>query len=207
MKPRLPVLARVLACTALASVVCAIGPTAPARASEVEPAPPTAREWYEEGTRRHKAGAYKAAIDAYRHAYDLDHDPVYLYDIALAWAQLGNATEAVRGYEAYLFADPETPLRADVEKEIARLKAAPAGAPPTALMPSLTVPPGPAPAAATAPAPAPARRSRTPLLVAGVASAVMVVVTITAVAIAVRRPAIDRFLDGFQGVTLDFTTP
>src|SRR5262245_25981506 len=84
--------------------------------------PKTAADWYAEGAKHHKAGEYEAAAAAYRAAYALEPDLVYLFNLAQVFRLAGNWVEAERHYTLYL-SDPSAPLRDEAERHLADVKA------------------------------------------------------------------------------------
>jgi tetratricopeptide (TPR) repeat protein len=89
-------------------------------------------------------GEYDAAISEFRKAYELEADPAVLYDIALAYQELGVPERARFFYRRYLSVAPLAPNRREVEERVAALDrvlpALPPAAPPSSTEPS----PGPA---------------------------------------------------------------
>ena len=79
--------------------VCAAGAPAPARA---EGARASAKTYYERGTTDYNLGHFDEAIKAYEQAYEVDHAPILLFNIAQAHRQLGNNERAVFFYRRYL---------------------------------------------------------------------------------------------------------
>jgi len=185
-----------LACCALA---VAAGAAGPARAAAPSPADvKAAHEWFDKGSVHHKLAEYAEAIHCYKEAYRLASEPVYLYNIAVAYRQLGDAANAVRYYELYLADDPDTPLKAEVEATLAALRIG--GAPPEPVAEPAASAPALAPVAAdltppspaTAPAAARAAHPRLALAfgLAG-ASAALVAGAVVAIVIAVVRANCD----------------
>ncbi len=110
---------------------------------------------YQQATRAYDLGKYQEAIDEYQKVYEIDGDPVMLYNIAQAYRLNDQPQEAIHFYRRYLQRSPDARNKDDVERKIAaqeklieeRRKAAAAVSPP---------PPKPAPPPATAIVPPPA---------------------------------------------------
>jgi tetratricopeptide (TPR) repeat protein len=133
-------------------------------------APATADEWFAKATVHYNLGEYEAALAAYREAYRRRPDPIQLYNFALCSEALGHRVDALRWYRMYLEQDPETPIRAEVERRIALLDAPLPAATGGAAAPVAAAPPTAAPA--TAPR-GTHRRSWAPLAIAAIAVAVV----------------------------------
>jgi tetratricopeptide (TPR) repeat protein len=185
-----------LACCALAVATVA----APARAATPSPADvKAAHEWFDKGSVHHKLAEYAEAIHCYKEAYRLlASEPIYLYNIAVAYRQLGDAANAVRYYELYLADDPDTPLKAEVEATLAALRiggappepvaAPPASAPALAPVAADLTPPSPA----TSPARAPTvHRGRGLAFALAGAGAALVAGAVVAIVVAVVRANCD----------------
>ncbi|HVV53469.1 MAG TPA: tetratricopeptide repeat protein [Polyangia bacterium] len=110
---------------------------------------------YQQATRAYDLGKYQEAIDEYQKVYEIDGDPVMLYNIAQAYRLNDQPQEAIHFYRRYLQRSPDARNKDDVERKIAaqeklieeRRKAAAAVSPP---------PPKPAPPPVTAVVPPPA---------------------------------------------------
>jgi tetratricopeptide (TPR) repeat protein len=130
-----------------------------AAAAEPEPAPPTASAGAAHrarGAEHFAQGEYDAAISEFRKAYELEADPAVLYDIALAYQELGVPERARFFYRRYLSAAPSAPNRAEVESRLAALDRLLPAPPP----PASPASPGPAAELSTpSPPPEPARPS------------------------------------------------
>src|SRR5690242_7490922 len=120
-----------------------------------------ARESYSAGKRHYDLGEYPEALAAFEKAYLNYEEPVFLYNIALCYRQLGDRQAAIRSYRTFLDNWPKAPNRASVEHSIALLEqeiareANPAPKPAVAAAPA-TPPPS------TAPAPKPAATAQKP---------------------------------------------
>jgi tetratricopeptide (TPR) repeat protein len=83
----------------------------PAMASSNE----TATTRYEEARTYYYLQQYEKALVGFQSAYLLSSKPVLLLNIAQCYRQLDRYEEAIRGYKAYLDADPKTTYRSKVE--------------------------------------------------------------------------------------------
>jgi tetratricopeptide (TPR) repeat protein len=166
----------------------ALSSVAAARAPEAS----TAREAFDEAERLYQLGRFEEAITSYEKAYALDPQPAFLYNIALAHRrqyEIDDKPEHLRRarelYRNYLRLEPNTPLRAAIEKIIedlgAKLKEEPAP-PPPAPPPKLKArPEPPPPGLVSAPSTERGRSSSTGWWIAGgvaVAAAVVAVVLV-----------------------------
>lgn len=156
---------RLLAAALIAILLAALAP--PALAQQTEP--DQAREHYKKGLAAYNLGQYPEAAAEFEAAYRLFLDPALLFNIAQAHRMNGDLEKALNGYRAFLrTAPPATQNRAqaekwrqELEKEVAKAKAAAPATPATASKPTSTaaasppVEPAPAPAAPAPAAPAP----------------------------------------------------
>ncbi|HXJ22576.1 MAG TPA: tetratricopeptide repeat protein [Polyangia bacterium] len=127
---------------------------------------------YDRATRAYDLGKYSEAVDEYQKVYEIDGDPVMLYNIAQAYRLNDQPQEAVHFYRRYLQRAPEARNRDDVERKIAaqekliddKRKAAAAVQPPPAVTPApppkpkveaVEVPPPPPPPPPVVPIPTP----------------------------------------------------
>ena len=93
---------------------------------------------YQQATRAYDLGKYQEAIDEYQKVYEIDGDPVMLYNIGQAYRLNDQPQESIHFYRRYLQRSPEARNRDDVERKIAsqeklieeRRKAAAAVSPP-----------------------------------------------------------------------------
>jgi len=93
---------------------------------------------YERATRAYDLGKYQESIDEYQKVYEIDGDPVMLYNIGQAYRLNDQPQDSIHFYRRYLQRSPEARNREDVEKKIAgqerliedRRKAAAAVSPP-----------------------------------------------------------------------------
>jgi len=81
-----------------------------------------ARAHYEAGTTQYNLGRFEEAIGEYRKAYELKNDPVFLFNIAQAYRQLGHADRALFFYRRYLSTAPDSPHRDEVQTRIAEIE-------------------------------------------------------------------------------------
>src|SRR6478736_7599423 len=103
---------------------------------------------YQQATRAYDLGKYQEAVEQYQKVYEIDGDPVMLYNIAQAYRLNDQPQEAIHFYRRYLQRAPEARNRDDVERKIAaqekviedKRKAAAAVQPPP---PVVTPPPKP----------------------------------------------------------------
>ncbi len=86
-----------------------------------------ARAWYDEGVVLFKAGRFVEAAERFQLAYNVDPAPTLLYNLARAHEEAGHAAEAQLFFESYLDRYPQAEDRAEVERRIAHLRAAPGG--------------------------------------------------------------------------------
>jgi tetratricopeptide (TPR) repeat protein len=81
----------------------------------------------DESERAHEAyrsGRYQEAVDFLRRAYELYPEPVILFDLGCAYAELGHHDAAIDAFRDYLEAAPDAPDRNAVEARIAAEEAA-----------------------------------------------------------------------------------
>jgi Tetratricopeptide repeat len=128
---------------------------------------------YDRATRAYDLGKYQEAVDEYQKVYEIDGDPVMLYNIAQAYRLNDQPQDAIHFYRRYLQRAPEARNRDDVERKIAaqekaiedKRKAAAAVQPPPVPTPPPTPPkpkletepppPPPPPPVVTIPTPPP----------------------------------------------------
>ena len=121
---------------------------------------------YQQATRAYDLGKYQEAIDEYQKVYEIDGDPVMLYNIAQAYRLNDQPQDAIHFYRRYLQRSPDARNKDDVERKIAaqekliddRRKAAAAVTPPppkvdTAPPPPKVEPPPPPPVVVQPPPP------------------------------------------------------
>jgi tetratricopeptide (TPR) repeat protein len=120
---------------------------APRRTPKVTKPVPEARSSFERGVKEYNLGHFEAAAAEFEKAYQLDPVPIFLFNMAQSFRQLGNVERALFFYRRYL-ESPDIPDRADVERRIAELETRREAEKKQAEL-------APPPAALTAPAPPP----------------------------------------------------
>jgi len=109
-----------------------------------------ARQAFEDGKKAYNVGDFDRAIELWKQAYEYRDDPIFLYNIAQAYRQKGDAQKAIFFYRAYTRESPRARNRAEVEARIVELqKILDAQPPPEPPKPE----PEPAPPAPPPPAP------------------------------------------------------
>jgi tetratricopeptide (TPR) repeat protein len=152
---------------------------------------------YQQATRAYDLGKYQEAVDEYQKVYEIDGDPVMLYNIAQAYRLNDQPQESIHFYRRYLQRSPEARNKDDVERKITamekliedRRKAAAAVVPPPpkpeVVEPKTEPPPAPVvttPVVVVPPPPPPAPPSATRRVIgwsmvgAGVASGVVAII-------------------------------
>ncbi len=116
---------------------------------------------YQQATRAYDLGKYPEAIEEYQKVYEIDGDPVMLYNIAQAYRLNDQPQESIHFYRRYLQRSPEARNKEDVERKITamekliedRRKAAALVTPPPtkAAVKPVAVPPPPPPPPVVAP--------------------------------------------------------
>src|SRR5579871_925298 len=101
---------------ALQAVVC-LALAGVARADEASDKAQV-KKLYEAATSHYNLGEFQEALDAYKEAYRIRADPVFLYNLGQCYRQLNKPADAAREYRAYLREQPEAKNRAAVEKLI-----------------------------------------------------------------------------------------
>jgi tetratricopeptide (TPR) repeat protein len=94
---------------------------APARAGDASPEE-LARRHHARGTSLYNLGQFEEAISEYRRGYEQKADPVFLYNIAQAYRQLGAPDKALFFYRRYLSTAPDSSNRRQVEATIKELE-------------------------------------------------------------------------------------
>ena len=83
----------------------------------------SAVDFYDKGQKLYSKGRYALAFDEFAKAYDLDSDPVYLFNMAQALRLVGGRRdEAVKMYERFLGTGPDKADADRATEEIAKLK-------------------------------------------------------------------------------------
>jgi tetratricopeptide (TPR) repeat protein len=80
-----------------------------------------AKEWYVKATRHYDLGEYAEAVKAYRRAYKLLPEPLFLFDIAQAYRLDHKCDDARAAYKSYLRKLPTADNREKVEHFIAEM--------------------------------------------------------------------------------------
>jgi tetratricopeptide (TPR) repeat protein len=101
-----------LAIAALASGRTAYAQLTPQQKQEIH-------QHYDRATRAYDLGKYPEAVDEYQKVYEIDGDPVMLYNIAQAYRLNDQPQDAIHFYRRYLQRAPEARNREDVERKIA----------------------------------------------------------------------------------------
>lgn len=126
-----------------------------------------AQGYFKRGVKLYNLGHFQEAIPEFEKAYDLDPQPILLFNIAQSHRQNGNKERALFFYRRYLEQEPNAAKRADVEQRMKELAQAlqqeneQKQKPPTEV-----TPPAPSTAPAT-PATPPAPGPTTPPVVTG----------------------------------------
>lgn len=82
-----------------------------------------ARELFMQGSDAYRVGDYEAAVTAWRNAYELDPQPLLLYNLGQAYERLGRLPEAIEALSGYLEAAPTgDPLRSDATARLASMR-------------------------------------------------------------------------------------
>jgi len=76
---------------------------------------------FRRGSENYELQRYEQALADFQEASTLYASPDFLYNIALCYEKLGKREDAIRTYETYLRAKPDTDDRAGVEARVARL--------------------------------------------------------------------------------------
>jgi tetratricopeptide (TPR) repeat protein len=141
---------RALAAVAVAAVVI----TASAAHAQSD-----AQEHFKRGVKLYNLGHFQESIPEFEKAYDLDPQPILLFNIAQSHRQNGNKERALFFYRRYLEQEPNATKRADVEQRMKELaqelqqETEQKQKPPTEVTPpsTTTTTTGPAPATPTPP--------------------------------------------------------
>jgi len=80
------------------------------------------RVHYERATRAYDLNKYPEAIDEYQKVYEIDGDPVMLYNIGQAYRLNDQPQESIHFYRRYLQRSPEARNRDDVNRKIVNLE-------------------------------------------------------------------------------------
>jgi hypothetical protein len=138
----------------VAAAVAAVVLTASAAHAQSE-----AQEHFKRGVKLYNLGHFQEAIPEFEKAYDLDPQPILLFNIAQSHRQNGNKERALFFYRRYLEQEPNATKRADVEQRMKELaqelqqETEQKQKPPTEVTPPAPTSGPAAPAATPAPAP------------------------------------------------------
>jgi hypothetical protein len=80
------------------------------------------RVHYERATRAYDLNKYPEAIDEYQKVYEIDGDPVMLFNIGQAYRLNDQPQESIHFYRRYLQRSPEAKNRDDVNRKIVNLE-------------------------------------------------------------------------------------
>jgi len=80
-----------------------------------------AQEHFKRGVKLYNLGHFQDAIPEFEKAYDLDPQPILLFNIAQSHRQNGNKERALFFYRRYLEQEPNAAKRADVEQRMKEL--------------------------------------------------------------------------------------
>jgi hypothetical protein len=77
---------------------------------------------YQQATRSYDLGKYQEAVEEYQKVYEIDGDPVMLYNIAQAYRLNDQPQESIHFYRRYLQRSPEARNKEDVERKITAME-------------------------------------------------------------------------------------
>ena len=86
------------------------------------PAQKDADALFEAAQASYQSGKYQDAITQFKQAYDLVHDPVYLFNIAQSYRKVADCTSADEYYRRYLQEAPKAENRQKVEQWLEELR-------------------------------------------------------------------------------------
>lgn len=75
------------------------------------------------GNKAFSQGEYREAVSEFQGGYMLTRNPGFLLNIAVCYRKLGEAEQALSHFKDYLKAEPQSPRKAEVQKQIAELEA------------------------------------------------------------------------------------
>jgi hypothetical protein len=110
----------------LALVVSILAVTLPAGAAVAMQLSPQQKQdvrvHYERATRAYDLNKYQEAVDEYQKVYEIDGDPVMLFNIGQAYRLNDQPQESIHFYRRYLQRSPEARNRDDVNRKIVNLE-------------------------------------------------------------------------------------
>jgi hypothetical protein len=77
-----------------------------------------ARSLFESGTAHYNLAEYRPALEDFKEAYRITHDPTLLFNIAQCHRQLGEPAAAANFYRSYRREAPQSPNRDEVDRLI-----------------------------------------------------------------------------------------
>jgi tetratricopeptide (TPR) repeat protein len=107
-----------------------IAPTNPVTAAPTQNAKRLGKQHSEKALKEYKLGRFSEAIAEFQQAYEVDPAPIYLFNIAQAYRQIGNNDRAIFFYRRYLEDAPQTRNRAAIDEAQALEAEAPLETPP-----------------------------------------------------------------------------
>jgi hypothetical protein len=111
-------------CVVLAAAVATFVVAPPAAHAQADERDIQARAHYESGVQLFDAGNYEGAYRQFEAGHHLSGRPKFLVSMAHAQRRRGQLLEAVRLYQQYLSLVSDSPLQAQVKREVRRLEAA-----------------------------------------------------------------------------------
>jgi tetratricopeptide (TPR) repeat protein len=133
--------------TALLVAILVLAP-AGAGAQEGQSDEALAKQYYKLGEELYNRADYEGALKQFRQSHRYSKKPALLYNMARCYESLGQLTEAIKHYEAFLESSPQAPnapvIRARIANLQKRLEAKPASQPaslPAATQPAVEQPP------------------------------------------------------------------
>jgi tetratricopeptide (TPR) repeat protein len=167
---------------------------------------------FEKGKAAYRLGEFDEAIAAFREGYRLKPDPVFLYNIALAYRGKEDFEKAIFFYQSYLREAPNAHNRAQVEAKIEELgraveeKRRAAESPPkTPLSPDGAVPDSTPAEVTPAPQPVETRRKPTLLIVGSVVGGLGVVSVVAGALLLANASATQADIDEASAMHLPWT--
>src|SRR6185503_5208417 len=103
-------------------VLLLLAGVASAAPKSTSPAQKQADALFEKGLANYQGGSYRDAIAQFKQAYELVHDPVYLFNIAQSYRKVADCTNADDYYRQYLQASPNAENKQKVEQWLEELK-------------------------------------------------------------------------------------